>query len=61
MFRVPCSAVVFTGWLYIYHVAYFDVVNYFSVQNMVGGKWRSDSPMGSGEFKDIDKLVPFYI
>ncbi|CAH0577710.1 unnamed protein product [Chrysodeixis includens] len=28
------------------------------VQNMVGGKWRSDSSMASGDFKDVDNFSP---
>ncbi|KAJ8738062.1 hypothetical protein PYW08_000657 [Mythimna loreyi] len=29
-----------------------------AVQNMVGGKWRSDSSMSSGDFKDVDNFSP---
>uniref|UniRef100_A0A2A4K091 BTB domain-containing protein n=1 Tax=Heliothis virescens TaxID=7102 RepID=A0A2A4K091_HELVI len=28
------------------------------VQNMVGGKWRSDSSMANADFKDVDNFTP---
>lgn len=36
-----------------YYIVY---LNHYRMQNMVGGgKWRSDSSMSSGDFKDVDK------